>query len=75
MRSDGAGGRELGVFYLTGIARAAHEVGPGEDAPVSAKVVAVVSLVLWISVIYFGRMIMYADAFYTPQYYSFGPLE
>ena len=68
-------GVNVGAFYLTGIAKAAHEVGPGEDAPVAAKVVAVTSLLLWISVIYFGRMIMYSDAFYTPQYYGLGLLE
>ena len=68
-------GVNVAVFYLTGVADRAHETGAGEDAPAAAKVIAFLSIFCWIAVIYFGRMIMYADAFYTPQYYSFGPLE
>ena len=49
------------LFYALGIAKAANSVGPSGDAPTSAKVVAVVSLVLWFGVIYFGRFIMYND--------------
>jgi len=54
-------GVNLLLFYALGIAKAANAVGPNEDAPMSAKVVAVVSLVLWFGVIYFGRFIMYSD--------------
>ncbi len=54
-------GLNVVAFYFTGIGRAAHEIGPDGDAPRSAKVLAVVSLVLWFNVIFFGRMIMYND--------------
>ena len=53
------------AFYLTGVARVANALAPGHDAPLSAKVIAGTSLFLWIGVIYFGRMIMYADVLYT----------
>ena len=65
-------GVNVGLFYLTGTANAAHTIGPQEDAPLAAKIIAGTSLFLWIFVIYFGRMIMYSDAFYTPQYYGLG---
>jgi len=52
------------VFYLTGLARAVDALGPGEDAPPAAKVIAAMSLFLWIGVIYFGRMLpVLGDAF------------
>jgi hypothetical protein len=57
-------GVNMAAVYLTGIAGRAHAVGPGEDAPTSAKVVAAISLALWIGVVYFGRMIMYNDTLY-----------
>ena len=44
------------VFYLTSF-RKAEAVGPGEDAPLPAKMVAAASLFLWFSVITLGRMI------------------
>ena len=53
------------AFYLTGVSRSADALGAGEDAPPAAKVIAALSLFLWLGVIYFGRMIMYADVFYT----------
>ena len=49
------------VFYLFGIARAADATPADGDAPASAKVVAALSLLLWFSVILFGRYIMYND--------------
>ncbi len=49
------------AFYFTGIGRVVHEGGPDSDAPRAAKVLAAVSLLLWFSVIFFGRMIMYND--------------
>jgi hypothetical protein len=49
------------VFYLFGIARSADATPADGDAPGSAKVVAAVSLLLWFSVILFGRYIMYND--------------
>lgn len=45
------------LFYVTGIFRAVQGVGPGEDAPFPAKIVAAASLLLWIGVTYFGRML------------------
>ena len=44
------------VFYLTVF----HEVeglGAGDDAPLPAKVIAAISLFLWIGVMYWGRML------------------
>ena len=64
-------GVNVAVFYLTGLSHAADQAGPGEDVPRGAKAVAVTSLVLWLGVIYFGRMIMYSDAFYVREYFSF----
>jgi hypothetical protein len=54
-------GLNLLAYYVTGIQRAADTVPPSGDAAAAAKVVAVVSLVSWFGVIYFGRMIMYND--------------
>lgn len=54
-------GLNLLAFYVLGIARTADAVAPDGTAPTPAKVVAVVSLVLWFGVIFFGRFIMYND--------------
>jgi hypothetical protein len=54
-------GLNLLAFYVLGIARRADAVTPDGIAPASAKAVAVVSLVLWFGVIFFGRFIMYND--------------
>lgn len=61
-------GLNLAAYYFTGIARAAAEVPAGSDAAPAAKVVAVVSLLAWFGVIYFGRMVMYNDTLL----YAFG---
>jgi hypothetical protein len=45
------------AFYLTGAARAVDALGSGDDAPPLAKVIAGASLVLWIGVVVFGRLI------------------
>lgn len=50
------------VFYATGIGRKVAALGVGEDPPLGAKVIAGASLVLWIGVMYFGRMMPWADA-------------
>jgi hypothetical protein len=55
----GLAGVNVAAFYLTGTSKAAVETSAGEDAPRGAKLVAAASLVLWLLVIYFGRMIMY----------------
>jgi hypothetical protein len=61
-------GLNLAAYYVTGIARAAADVPVAGDAAPAAKVVAVVSLLAWFGVIYFGRMIMYNDTLL----YAFG---
>jgi hypothetical protein len=50
-------GLNLLAFYLTGAAGTVETLGPGDDAPVLAKVIAGTSLFLWIGVIVFGRLI------------------
>jgi uncharacterized membrane protein len=47
----------VGLFYLTNVFRDCVAVGPGEDAPLRAKVIAGSSLVLWFAVIVLGRYI------------------
>lgn len=54
-------GANLAAYYFMGTAREAERVPAGGDAAPAAKAVAVVSLVSWFSVIYFGRMVMYND--------------
>jgi hypothetical protein len=50
-------GINTGIFYLTGIFSDVEHLGAGEDAPMSAKLIAVSSLILWAAVIVFGRYI------------------
>jgi hypothetical protein len=50
-------GVNVGVFYLTGVFRKVEGLGAGEDAPISAKLIAASSMFLWISVIMLGRYI------------------
>ena len=50
-------GLNLLAFYLTGMSRAADRLGPDDEAPVLAKVIAAASLSLWIGVMYFARLI------------------
>ena len=50
-------GVNLLVFYMTGASRAVDALGPEEDAPPIAKVVAGASLFLWLGVVYLGRLI------------------
>jgi hypothetical protein len=61
-------GLNLIVFYVAGISRRIDALPADADAPAAAKVVAALSLVFWIGVIYFGRMIMYN----ATLLYSFG---
>ena len=37
----------------------------------AAKLITTTALFLWLGVIYFGRTLMYADAFYVREYYGF----
>lgn len=55
-------GANAAYFYLSPVHDAVEAVGPGEDAPRAAKVIAATSLVLWISIIYMGRMIPWEEA-------------
>ena len=50
-------GANAAVFYLAGIFNNVERLGPGDEAPFPAKVVAMTSLVLWCAVITFGRYI------------------
>ncbi len=51
-------------FYVTGIAKRTDALGPHDDAPMGAKFIAATSILLWIGVMYFGRMLPWADALY-----------
>jgi hypothetical protein len=53
-------GVNAAVFYMTDIFEGVEHVGPGEDASVSAKLVAASSLLLWFAVITFGRYIQFS---------------
>ena len=48
-------------FYASGAARAVDNLGPGEDAPGSARIFAWLSLICWIAVMYFGRLIVWGQ--------------
>ena len=50
-------GLNVAMFYLTGIFERVKRLGAGEDAPFSAKVIAISSLVLWFAVVISGRYI------------------
>jgi hypothetical protein len=50
-------GLNLLAFYLTGMARRVDSLSAGDDAPLLAKVIAATSLLLWIGVVVFGRLI------------------
>jgi hypothetical protein len=50
-------GINLLAFYLTGMSAAVDRIVAGEDAPPLAKVFAGASLILWIAVMYFARLI------------------
>lgn len=51
----------LVVFYYSGLHARAAATPVGGSAPTGAKVAAVVSITLWMFVIFFGRMLMYND--------------
>jgi hypothetical protein len=44
-------------FYVSGAARTAEKLGPGENASRLVKTFAGASLFLWIAVMYFGRLV------------------
>jgi len=45
------------VFYALGLSRRIEAVGPGQDAPLGAKITAAVSQFLWVGVMFWGRML------------------
>jgi hypothetical protein len=53
----GVAGAMLVLFYCTGLFRKTGKVGPGEDAPGLAKLVALSSIVLWLVIVVIGRYI------------------
>jgi len=54
-------GLNAAVFYLTGIFHHVERLAPGEDATLSAKLVAASALVLWFTVIISGRYIQHFE--------------
>ena len=50
-------GLNAGAFYLSGTFDHIQRLGAGDDAPISAKLIAASSLVLWVGVVVFGRFI------------------
>jgi hypothetical protein len=53
----GLAGVNVLAFYGSGLYRQVETLGPGEDAPSGARLVAVTSLALWIGVMFWGRML------------------
>jgi len=45
------------LFYATGLHKRVDETAPGGEAPLGARIVGAASLVLWIGVVYWGRML------------------
>ena len=54
-------GLQVAVFYLTGIFDRVERLAPGEDASLSAKIVAASSLLLWFTVIVSGLYIQHFE--------------
>jgi hypothetical protein len=50
-------GANVLYFYGAKVSQRVEALGPGADAPMSAKVVAASSLFLWFGVMYWGRML------------------
>jgi hypothetical protein len=57
----GLAGLNLLAFYLTGASKAVENLGAGESAPITARIIAGVSLFLWFGVVYLGRLIPFGD--------------
>ena len=51
----------LVIFRLTGLEESVYRTPANAEAPGSAKVIAVVSIVAWVFTIVFGRLLMYND--------------
>jgi len=52
-------GLAAGLSRVTGLSRAEEAVGAGEDAPAASKARAIISLLLWVGVLYWGRMMQF----------------
>lgn len=52
-------GVNVGLFYATGLFRRVEMLGAGEAAPATAKCIAAASLLLWVGVMYCGRMLTF----------------
>lgn len=50
-------GINLYILHKSGMAAAVDDLGPGEEAPMLAKIIAGSSLFLWVGVVYWGRLI------------------
>jgi hypothetical protein len=57
-------GLNILVFYAGGIARRIFVVGPGQPVPLPGRIVGLISLTMWIGVMYWGRML----TFYRPPF-------
>jgi hypothetical protein len=54
-------GANLLLFYCTSAFRSVEHLGPGEDAPMFAKIIAASSIILWIAAIVLGRYIPFGE--------------
>jgi hypothetical protein len=52
-------GLNVMYFYFGGVLKRVEALGPTDEAPVPAKIVAAVSLITWVAVMYCGRMLPY----------------
>jgi hypothetical protein len=50
-------GANVLVFYVSGIYRSVEALGAGEEAPRRARAIAAASLVIWVGVMFWGRML------------------
>jgi hypothetical protein len=55
-------GANAATFYLSPVHAKVKALGPEEDTPRGAKIIAASSLVLWVGIIYLGRMIPWEEA-------------
>lgn len=51
-------GLNAALFYTSSLSRRLESVGPGDAAPVPARILAAGSLVLWFGVMFWGRMLL-----------------
>ena len=54
-------GTNLVLFYCSSAFRGLEHIGPGEDAPRSAKLIAAATIFLWFAIIILGRYIPYGE--------------